>query len=97
MRYCENCTSRRSQTYSPDLRLGCSVVNEGVEVSCKQSFGRILPLLCNEKKHAYMAAASINEYTEIFYNRWRWQSSLGNLSPAEFTKCYYQKQANLRE
>ena len=41
------------------------------------------------------AEASIREYIEIFYNRQRRHSSLGNLSPAEFTKRYYQKQRNL--
>lgn len=41
------------------------------------------------------AEASIKEYIEIFYNRQRRHSSLGNLSPAEFTKRYYQKQRNL--
>lgn len=44
---------------------------------------------------ALQAEASIREYIEIFYNRQRRHSSLGNLSPAAFMKNYYQQQANL--
>ncbi|PNW65731.1 IS3 family transposase, partial [Aeromonas veronii] len=33
--------------------------------------------------------AAIQEYIEIFYNRQRRQSRLGNVSPAEFNKRYW--------
>ncbi len=35
------------------------------------------------------AKAAIQEYIEIFYNRQRRHSRLGNISPAEFTKRYW--------
>ncbi|RBH51976.1 IS3 family transposase, partial [Pseudomonas sp. MWU13-2860] len=35
------------------------------------------------------AEASIREYIEIFYNRQRRHSRLGNLAPAEFTRRYW--------
>ncbi len=38
------------------------------------------------------AIAEITEYIEIFYNRQRRHSRLGNLSPAAFTQQYYRQQ-----
>jgi putative transposase len=38
------------------------------------------------------ARREITEYVEIFYNRQRRHSRLGNLSPAAFTKQFYQQQ-----
>ena len=38
------------------------------------------------------AIAEITEYIEIFYNRQRRHSRLGNLSPAAFTQQFYQQQ-----
>ncbi|WP_412142223.1 IS3 family transposase, partial [Aeromonas media] len=35
------------------------------------------------------AKAAIQEYIEIFYNRQRRHSRLGNISPAEFNKRYW--------
>ncbi len=35
------------------------------------------------------ANAAIQEYIEIFYNRQRRHSRLGNVSPAEFNKMYW--------
>jgi putative transposase len=37
------------------------------------------------------AEAAVREYIEVFYNRQRRHSRLGNLSPAEFTKNFYQQ------
>ncbi len=39
------------------------------------------------------AIAEITEYIEIFYNRQRRHSRLGNLSPAAFTQQFYRQQA----
>jgi transposase InsO family protein len=39
------------------------------------------------------AIAEITEYIEIFYNRQRRRSRLGNLSPAAFTQQFYRQQA----
>ncbi len=40
------------------------------------------------------AKAAIQEYIEIFYNRQRRHSRLGNVSPAEFNKRYSQPKLN---
>jgi len=37
------------------------------------------------------AEASIKEYIKIFYNRQRWHSSLGNLSPENYEQQYFQR------
>ncbi len=37
------------------------------------------------------ARAEIFEYVEVFYNRVRWHSSLGYVSPAEYERAYHQK------
>lgn len=55
--------------------------------------------LKNESLHRYRfntreeAASVVREYTEIFYNRQRRHSRLGNLSPADFEKNYYRMAA----
>ena len=37
------------------------------------------------------AKAAIQEYIEVFYNRMRRHSALGNIAPAIFAETYYSK------
>lgn len=56
-------------------------------------------MLKNESLHRHRfntrekAASVVREYIELFYNRQRRHSRLGNLSPADFEKNYYRMAA----
>ncbi len=58
-------------------------------------WGSLKSELVHHRRFATRAAAeaAIREYIEVFYNRQRRHSRLGNLAPAEFTKRYWESAA----
>ena len=64
--------------------------------ACAESFFSTIKLEMVYHEHyatRAQAQAAIFEYIEIYYNRQRRNAAIGNISPAEFRRRFYQQQA----